>query len=174
MPSTTVTVPDAPTLAVAVMDIEASGFGRGSYPIEIGFVTATGSAACTLVRPEPDWTHWDPAAEGVHGITRDTAVRHGRRAEDVARWLNQELAGQVVYCDGWAHDYTWLGVLYEAAGLQPRFRLEHILRLLDVDQARRLGPVRQAVWSKAPDTRHRASSDARLLQRALTEVLVPA
>jgi hypothetical protein len=157
--------------APAVLDIEASGFGRDSYPIEIGFVTADGAAACTLVRPEPGWTHWDPAAEAMHGIRRDTALKHGRSAAEVARWLNSALAGQVVYCDGWAHDYAWLGALYEAAGQQPAFRLEHVVRLLSSAQAERLGPLRQAAWSAAPGTRHRASSDARLLQRALASVL---
>ena len=157
--------------APAVLDIEASGFGRESYPIEIGFITADGAAACTLVRPEAGWTHWDPAAEAVHGIRRDTALQHGRSAADVARWLNAALAGQVVYCDGWAHDYAWLGVLFEAAGQQPAFRLEHVVRLLSAEQAERLGPVRQAAWSAAPGTRHRASSDARLLQQALAAVL---
>lgn len=161
-------------IALTVIDIEASGFGRDSYPIEIGFITAQGTAACTLVRPEPGWTHWDAAAEAMHGITRDTTLRHGRSAADVARWLNTELAGQVVYCDGWAHDYAWLGALYEAAGLQPSFRLEHIMRLLNADQAARLGPVRQAAWQRAPGTRHRASSDARLLQQALSDVLASA
>jgi hypothetical protein len=157
--------------APAVLDIEASGFGRDSYPIEIGFVTADGAAACTLVRPEAGWTHWDPAAEAVHGIRRDTVLKHGRSAAEVARWLNSALAGQVVYCDGWAHDYAWLGVLYEAAGQQPSFRLEHVVRLLSAAQAERLGPVRQAAWSAMPGARHRASSDARLLQQALASVL---
>lgn len=157
--------------APTVLDIEASGFGRDSYPIEIGFITAAGTAACTLVRPEPGWTHWDPVAEAVHGIRRETAVRFGRSARDVARWLNTALAGEVVYCDGWAHDYAWLGVLYEAAGQRPAFRLEHVVRLLSAAQAERLGPVRQAAWSAAPGTRHRASSDARLLQQALASVL---
>ena len=33
-----------PEEAPAVLDIEASGFGRGSYPIEVGFVLANGEA----------------------------------------------------------------------------------------------------------------------------------
>jgi hypothetical protein len=36
-----------------VIDVEASGFGRGSYPIEVGFVLPDGEAVCTLVRPRP-------------------------------------------------------------------------------------------------------------------------
>ena len=32
-----------------ILDIEASGFGPGSYPIEIGFVTGAGKAWCSLI-----------------------------------------------------------------------------------------------------------------------------
>ena len=42
-----------------------------------------------------------------------------------------DLAGRTVYCDGWAHDYAWLGLLFEEAGLVPRFKLESVNRLLD-------------------------------------------
>jgi hypothetical protein len=103
----------------AFLDIEASGFGRDSYPIEIGFVLPDGDAWCTLVRPEPDWTHWDPAAEALHGISRSLALRHGRPAVDVARELNRRLGGLTVYSDGWAHDYAWLALLFEAGGRSP-------------------------------------------------------
>ncbi len=81
---------------IAVLDIEASGFGRGSYPIEVGFVDAQGGAFCSLIRPEPDWLHWDASAEALHGISREALQRHGRPPAWVADQLNQRLAGQVV------------------------------------------------------------------------------
>ena len=34
----------------AVLDIEASGFGVGSYPIEVGFVLPDGQSYCSLLR----------------------------------------------------------------------------------------------------------------------------
>ena len=52
----------------SIMDIEASGFGRSSYPIEVGYVLGDGSSFCTLIRPLPSWTHWDASAESVHHI----------------------------------------------------------------------------------------------------------
>jgi len=48
--------------APAVLDIEASGFGRDSYPVEIGYVLPDGQTWCTLIRPAPAWTHWDATA----------------------------------------------------------------------------------------------------------------
>jgi hypothetical protein len=154
-------------VAPAILDVEASGFGRHSYPIEIGFVLPDGRSGCTLVRPEPAWTHWDPAAERVHGIARLTAQRNGRATREVASWLNQHLGGQTVYCDGWAHDYAWLGLLFDAAGMRPAFRLEHVRRLMSDDQAARWHAVLGAVRAQSRLARHRASADARVLQAAL-------
>ena len=71
-----------------VMDIEASGFGAGSYPIEIGFSRRHGEGWCTLIRPEDDWQHWDAHAAQVHRIPREILVERGRPASQVAQHLN--------------------------------------------------------------------------------------
>ena len=96
----------APTALPCVLDIEASGFGHHSYPIEIGYMLQDGRARCMLVRPCSDWTHWDIHAEQVHGISRATLLAHGQAPTEVAAALNADLNGHTVYCDGWAHDYT--------------------------------------------------------------------
>lgn len=154
------------------LDIEASGFGRQSYPIEVGYVREDGQAWCTLIRPLPEWTHWDEEAAQLHGIQRESLLRHGRSPDAVARILNDALAGRTVYCDGWAHDYTWLGALYEAAGRSPSFKLESVQRLLDDAHRPRLDPALQQLRSRSGATqRHRASGDARVLQLALDAVL---
>ena len=150
-----------------VIDIEASGFGRQSYPIEVGYVRGDGLAWCSLIQPAGDWLHWDAAAERVHGIHRSSLLRHGRTAHAVAGQLNQDLAGRTVYCDGWAHDYAWLGRLFEAADLVPRFKLESVNHLLDEAALARLDAERQQAFTTLGIARHRASSDARALQWAL-------
>jgi DNA polymerase III epsilon subunit-like protein len=157
-----------------VLDIEASGFGRRSYPIEVGYVLPDGRAACMLVRPPIEWTHWDDAAERVHGITRGVLAAHGRAPRDVALVLNHDLAGLTVYCDGWAHDYRWLGALFEEAGLTPAFKLESVGALLDESALSRLDQARRDVVAEMGLSRHRASNDARALQRALVRVAAPA
>jgi len=157
-----------------VLDIEASGFGRRSYPIEVGYVLPDGRAACMLVRPPSDWTHWDEAAERVHGITRSVLASHGRAPLDVALTLNRDLAGLTVYCDGWAHDYSWLGALFEEAGLAPTFKLESVGALLDEAALSRLDQARRDAVAEMGLSRHRASNDARALQRALGRVATPA
>lgn len=154
------------------LDIEASGFGRDGYPIEIGYIREDGRSWCTLIRPLPEWTHWDERAEPAHGIPRAALLAHGRPPAAVARALNEALAGRTVYCDGWAHDYTWLGLLYEAAALIPSFRLESVLRLLDEGRRAALDPALQHARQHQDGQRHRASHDARVLQAALRAVLV--
>ncbi|MFG6412977.1 hypothetical protein ACG02S_03585 [Roseateles sp. DC23W] len=154
----------------AILDIEASGFGRGSYPIEVGLAGADGALFCGLICPEPDWLHWDSTAEGLHGISRELLQRHGHAASWMAEQLNTRLRGQTVYCDGWAQDYPWLARLYDAVGRQPSFRLDDLRRLLSEDEAKRWRAVTEAVRERQQLTRHRASSDARVLQLALREV----
>jgi hypothetical protein len=152
------------------MDIEASGFGRRSYPIEVGYVLPDGRAACMLVCPAAGWTHWDDGAEKVHGITRSTLATHGRTPLDVARLLNRDLAGLTVYCDGWAHDYAGLAALFEEAGLSPSFKLESVGALFDDAHLAQLDAARREAVAELGLTRHRASNDARALQRALGKV----
>lgn len=154
-----------------VLDIEASGFGRGSYPIEIGFVLPDGTAYCTLILPEQGWTHWDGDAERMHGISRSLLQRHGRSTGEVAAELNQRLAGHAVYCDNWAHDYAWLARLFESAAITPSFRLRHLRELLTEDAAEQFDDTRALVASNLQLRRHRASSDARVLQLSLARLL---
>lgn len=151
----------------AVLDLEASGFGRGSYPIEVGFVLPGGRAHCTLIRPLPAWTHWDEQAACMHGIARRLLEARGRDAVQVAHWLNRHLRGRTVYSDGWGHDYTWLHRLYENTGQQPSFRLEPIQRLFGPDDLAHWHAAQDAVRERLAIRRHRASADARVLQHAL-------
>jgi hypothetical protein len=153
-----------------ILDIEASGFGRGSYPIEIGFSDGEGGLFCSLVLPEPEWQHWDEAAEALHGISRELLHQHGRPARWMAEQLNTRLRGQTVFCDGWGHDYTWLNRLYDAVEMRPSFRLDDLRKLLSESEAQRWKGVTEAVRDRQQLTRHRASSDARVLQLALGEV----
>lgn len=148
-----------------LLDIEASGFGRGSYPIEVGLARPDGSICAFLVQPLDEWTHWDPKAELLHGISRARLVREGYPVRQVARWLNDELGEiGIAYSDSWGYDNTWLSLLFHHAGMLPSFRLEALRKLLSEDQ--------QALWSTIKETmilesgihRHRAGEDARLLQ----------
>ncbi len=148
-----------------IIDVEASGFGRGSYPIEVGTVNAQGDAHCSIIRPEPDWLHWDDKAEKLHGISRQVLEEHGRAPIDVARDLNQWLAGQVVYSDAWGNDISWLGLLYETAGISQHFQLESLRSLISEEQMTIWHQIKEQVIKDSSCQRHRASCDALILQK---------
>ncbi|MDE2400436.1 MAG: hypothetical protein KGL90_02050 [Burkholderiales bacterium] len=156
-----------------ILDVEASGFGLGSYPIEVGIVMPDGSAWCSLVRPEPQWEHWDPNAAALHHITREQLLSHGRPAGEVADALNERLHGQLVYSDAWAHDYTWLSRLFAAAGKSQHFKLDSVRTLLSDAEAAAWHEVKNRVALGMTLERHRASSDARLLRSTLLALRQP-
>ena len=146
------------------IDVEASGFGAGSYPIEIG-ISGPGSVLnCFLIRPLPEWQHWDPAAERLHGISQQVLQTHGRDPGKVADRLNHLLAGEVVYTDAWGQDMAWLARLMEETERPMRFRVESVLTLLDEAELERWDAVKGAVMDKVQASRHRASTDARILR----------
>lgn len=161
---------NTPLAPPSVLDVEASGLGRGSYPIEVGVVLGDGRAYCSLVLPESGWTHWDESAQALHGITPAVLQRYGRPALEVAQTLNGLLAGMTVYSDGWANDYAWLGLLFDAAGLQPRFKLDNLRALLSEEQAQCWHAVKNTVSTEMALARHRASADARVLQLTIERV----
>ena len=154
-----------------MIDVEASGFGRGSYPIEVGFVLPDGRSDCMLIRPPGQWQHWDPAAEHLHRIGRALLERHGQSPDDVVDRLNRQLDGTLVYTDGWGNDYPWLSILHDVAGRRPTYRLESLQKLLTQDELARWDATKATVFAEAAQARHRASADARLLQATVVRLL---
>jgi len=149
-----------------ILDLEASGFGANSYPIEVGLALANGETACYLIRPQSDWVHWDPASECLHGLTREQLVKFGRPVCEVARSLNQLLETQTVYSDAWVYDQSWLSRLFDAAGICPRFRLDSLQRLFSETQYDVWNRTLDRVFAEQVYPRHRASNDARAIQLA--------
>lgn len=156
----------------AILDVEASGFGRGSYPIEVGFVLPNGCSHCLLIRPEPEWSEWHAEAEQLHGISREQLQRKGRSALEVAQFLNEHLAGLTVYSDAWGNDQSWLALLFESANLPIKFRLDTLRALLSEAQLQLWSATKQAVEQELELGRHRASNDARVLQLAYRRTLL--
>lgn len=154
----------------AILDIEASGFGKDSYPIEIGLVLTNGDAYSYLVQPEDSWTYWDERAEQVHGISRVELEQKGRQAWDIASQLNTLLQGIKIYSDAWAHDYVWLNQLFTAAKLIPGFRFDSTLSLLNEEQINRWNSEKERQFSMATLPRHRAATDAQIIQNTLLEL----
>lgn len=148
----------------AVIDIEASGFGQESYPIEVGVITESGKRYCSLIKPQEDWTHWSDDAMDLHGISRELLMRKGLGAGQVCYELNQLLAGKTVFSDGWVVDYPWLIKLFDAAKTPMSFTFSSLETILTEAQMEKWHQTKQSILDKNPITRHRASTDAELIQ----------
>lgn len=114
----------------AFLDFEASSLAKDGYPIEVAWVFEDGRSESYLIKPVAAWTDWDPDAEAIHGIARQTLLSEGAPAEIVARRVLDALSGHTVYASSPPWDGKWLSLLLRAGGL-PR----HALRLKDTDEA---------------------------------------
>ena len=114
----------------AFLDFEASSLADESYPIEVGWAWEDGRTETHLIRPAPDWTDWDPAAERIHGISRDMLSNEGEPHDVVAHRVLEALGQDRTFASAPSWDGKWLSVLLRSAGL-PR----HAMRLHDTDAA---------------------------------------
>lgn len=154
-----------------IIDIEASGFGSHSYPIEVGIALETDSKYCSLILPDPDWTHWDDEAEKVHRIARDVLETYGKPLREVASHLNELLAGKTLYSDGWVVDKPWLTTLFYKAHMDMRFQVSPLEMILSETQMERWHATKDKVVEEMSMRRHRASYDAWIIQETYKRTL---
>ncbi len=114
------------------IDVEATGFGVDSYPIEIAWSDEAGEIHRCLIDPTPvpEWTAWGAEAEHVHGIDLERLRRNGWPPDYVATRLTEDLAGKVVYSDAPDYDRRWIGRLFTAIARPLSFQVDHIDELL--------------------------------------------
>jgi len=126
-----------------IIDIEASGFGSTSYPIEVGVVLDNDQKFCSLIMPSEDWTHWDDQAEQVHHISRSALHFYGKPVTMVADQLNESFAGMILYSDGWVVDKPWLTRLFYAARREMKFTVSPLEMILSEQQ--------MTIWQETKD-----------------------
>jgi hypothetical protein len=155
-------------------DCEASGLG--GLPIEIGWAfvdMSTGDiqSESHLVKPPSHWNMrlvWDPDAEKLHRISMPQLVAHGRPPFQIARRMNDVLAGRELFSDGPDEDERWLRIVFDEAGLDPAFTIRRFHADVFLAQlAAQLGwastayrAAKQQAARLSPPT-HRAEADAR-------------
>jgi hypothetical protein len=154
------------TVDVAFIDIEASGLGPQSFPIEVGWALLDGVSGSVLIKPASGWISeaWDEAAEGLHGIPWAQLTAQGQSAWAVADKLNGLLNRCIlVLSDAPQMDGFWLDRLFDQTSADRRFELTEFDRCI-----RRTFPRfdLDAALIDADDSRaHRAQADALLLRR---------
>ena len=155
----------------SIIDVEASGFGSKSYPIEIGVVRYDGAKWCKLIRPLDNWIHWDKDAEKLHGISREMLIAHGESSIKVCHELNAFLSNTIVYSDGWVVDSSWLIKLFSEASVPMSFSCRAIEYLLSESQMEHWHDVKTQIENSSGEKRHRASTDAMVIQRTFMQTL---
>lgn len=147
-----------------IIDIEASGFGSTSYPIEIGIILGTGEKYCSLIKPVASWTHWSEQAEQTHHISRELLQKRGKSVNQVTAALNQFLGNMPVYSDGWVVDKPWLIELFHAAKAHNSFCISPLEFILNEQQMVNWHNTKDQVIADLSLNRHRASTDAFIIQ----------
>lgn len=110
-----------PLTHYAFIDFEASGLGRGSWPIEIGVSRISGSGKvetwASLIMRHATWLpeNWSPAAEDVHGILL-CELEQAPPAERVIREFKKQVGNRLIVADAPEFDRGWLEKLLAAAG----------------------------------------------------------
>ena len=151
-----------------VIDFEASGLSKKSYPIEVGLTNGIIEYSA-LIKPLPHWQYWDWLAQSVHRIPRHKILSAGQAAEDVANELNKRLAGEVVYCDSIEWDGFWLNVLFTDIAMSPKFEILDIKELLISDDKAESYFEEKARLEMSGEFRsHSALDDARVIRQSLT------
>lgn len=155
---------------VLILDLEASGLGPGSWPVEVGIAWVEAGEVrswSSLIRPEPDWDRdaWDPMAEEIHGIPL-SALMDASPAWAVAEELLRRVAGRPVYSDAPDFDLKWVRRLLDASPAQAG------IRVLDFDMAvTAVCGAAGADWAyerlERLRTPHRAGADAARMMRAI-------
>jgi len=151
-----------------VIDFEASGLHRSSYPIQVG-ITNGHVEYHSLIQPMAHWQFWSDTSEQVHGLERRLLVESGVDSVEVAQRLNALLAGQIVYCDAIAWDGFWAQVLFSDNGLHQHFELSDMTLLFQEDIQIEAFLLEKTRLEHTGQYRlHSAIDDARILWKSLT------
>ncbi|UTW01841.1 hypothetical protein KDX31_10720 [Amphritea atlantica] len=149
------------------LDLEASGLGPHSYPIEVAWKSTADESDTFLINPDtvPGWTFWDDFAEELHSLCRTELRQKGVSAESACNRLNEALQGCEVLSDAWEFDSFWLKRLFTAAGQKMAFRLVGLRELLSPEEM-----IQYQFITKAQLRRHRAMSDVDHILQAVHSV----
>ena len=117
---------------IAFIDLEASGLGPKSWPIEVGWCVQDWPVRSVLIKPDPSWSleAWEKSAEELHQISPEVLIKDGTPPLEVALILNAAFANADVYSDAPSFDGFWLYRLYEAAGVRANFKLHNLAELI--------------------------------------------
>ena len=152
---------------INIIDIEASGLGFDSYPVEIS-VLVEGTIKTWLIKPQPEWIHWDDKAEQIHGISRDQLNKQGLSALQVLNELNDFIkeSNGIIYSDAAYWDADWVDTLFYAFKEKREFHIESIYELFDEKQSGEFNKIKMNLAESGKYRQHRAEEDVKMILEA--------
>lgn len=155
-----------------VIDFEASGLSKQSYPIEVGLTNGS-TEYQSLIKPMQHWLYWSYASGAVHKIKRAELLTDGTEALKVAQRLNELATNQIVYCHSVQWDGFWCNALFSDNGIKCAFEIRDIQELIaDSDSTLEAFLNAQTILQSSQKfTAHRALDDALVIWKALTAAL---
>ncbi|MEP3562017.1 MAG: hypothetical protein ABJM19_11265 [Marinobacter sp.] len=150
-----------------ILDIEASGIGNGSYPVEIAWSRVDGSQSFSaLINPDSvdGWEGWSDEAIR-RGLTRKECCERGEPAAYVARQVSRLLTDYPVFSESPVQDQKWLDALFTAIGKPWPVQLIPIEHAVKASQ-------RCALNSRLKTRRdaHNAAANCLLLSREIKQI----
>lgn len=155
---------------IAFIDLEASGLGARSWPIEAGWCYGAGAPQAMLIKPDSSWPldQWDESAEALHGVPYEELVASGAEPAEVCETLNRALAGRIVYSDAPDWDGFWFYRLFQAGGMRQAFSVRDFFEVFRAMAPEALDEIVDEANRTAPRA-HRAIPDV-LHMRALYDL----
>ena len=159
------------------IDFEASSLNLDSYPIEVAWSLEDGSIESHLINPYAidSWLDWDPMAQTLHGLSRNTLSNEGKHPKWVAQRMNEVLADKVLLTNAYEFDLDWCETLFKAADESMCFTFGdawHVFGLqLNMERTavssqtvyHQLTQVSEQAWKQVSGEQHRASVDVQQL-----------
>tara|TARA_Y100000589_G_C27029193_1_gene578260 strand:- start:93 stop:560 length:468 start_codon:yes stop_codon:yes gene_type:complete len=151
-----------------IIDVEASGLGPESYPIEVAWQHRYNHKLSDnfLIKPAAEWSHWNEYAERhVHHIPQALLVADGIEIEVATNRLNTALKKQSVYSDAVEYDRRWLRKLFASVGTEMDFQVKSIFGLMH--------PAKVEAYHRYHSSRakvHRAADDVSAIVASLNYI----
>lgn len=160
-----------------IIDLEASGLKRNSFPIEVGiFLPEENYSDSWLIKPTEQWIserQWDTESEEIHGISLDHLNENGLNGLDVCNKLNSILRGTVIFSDAPDFDSMWINILFNEWNTERLFDIRSIfeadIKIRNVTY-KEVRDLKKKIAKEHNLKQHRASDDAFIISHMVKEI----